>query len=340
MQRRRAAAAALLASALTAHNTAALTGAVRAPFKAHQDISTVDVEEPGRYWRQAGFVLMTPAIRPSVAAYSGARTQIYLYLPPNDRVAAKRLDDGRITLHYPPGTEADRISWVPVRSTNGFEYTIEDVRGTRWGADGREFFHVYRPRTGTVGSALTGFEWPRDNRDAVRATTRYLGRLVARTPAPGSRYPPAPQTVRRVEMLNHCARCHISNKATAKFQFERLPPWATDAHGLYTPLHVMQDSAPLSAIADFHDPNVGDPWVRALCPNGDGAKVLGRRGARYYQCRGAAAPVGYRDVAGGMRANDRYSVAVCRARRYLYERMSPHAQTLFAANMQACFAKT
>jgi hypothetical protein len=214
-------------------------------------------------------------------------------------------------------------------------YTIEDVRGTRWDAKGQEFFHVYRPADGAPGSTLHGVEWARGNSAIQRRATNALVSLVEHNPTPGSRSPPHRSTVRRLRMQNDCTRCHVANKPTGRFQFERLPPWSTDESGLYTPLHVLTNSAALSADQAFHDPNASDALVTANCPDGE-ARLHGSRHTQYYQCKDGAAPLGYRATGEGVNEAETYSIAICKSRRYLKTHIDAAGQRHFANAFAEC----
>ena len=105
---------------------AASTSCAQAPAP-----TRIEIADPRAYWRDQGFVELTPAIRVSVAP--GARTAIYLKIPEGARIGTRLLPaQGRATLILPPGSASDRVSLAA--SADG-EWTVDDVRGTRWGGN-------------------------------------------------------------------------------------------------------------------------------------------------------------------------------------------------------------
>lgn len=296
----------------------------------------IDIADPARHWRDSGFVELTPAIRVSVPA--GARTAIYLAIPDGATVRARMLpEQGRATLVLPPGSVSDRVGFT---ADEDGRWTVEDVRGTRWGADGREYFHVYRPLTAAADAALAGYEWPRDDPHRAVEATALLTQMVRDLPQPFSGALPSWGSVARFRALNQCERCHVADKAEARADGAPLPPWATDASGLYVPLAVLGDRAPLSTTPFFDDPNAGDPFVAARCAVGAAGEQpaqehLGRR-SRWFSCPDGGVPVGIFDVAAALKAGDAHARLLCASRRYLFERMDADARRLFAASFAAC----
>lgn len=294
------------------------------------ELYEVRVTDPQRYWADHGFELLAPSIRVSVAAHSGARTRIYLKIGAAGEVEL-RSDDGG-ALQYPPGSEADRVSLVRYRGSNSRGYTIDDVRGTRWDEQGREWFHVYRASGPEPHAALVGYEWLRDDRRAAREATERLARLVETTLLPNG-YRSNRWDVRRFVRLNRCQSCHIANKPTATSLYDRGPPWATDAHGLFTPLAVLRSRAPLSAESAFHDPNANDPYVHAWCGS-ERATRLGSPGGYYFSCSDGSYPLGTRQL----HAEDPYTPHVCASRRFLYARLDARAKAHYRDALDACDA--
>jgi len=129
---------------------------------AGSEVVRVRVADPRRYWQKSGFREMTPPIRLSTQAHTSARTLIYLKIGDGD-VLTYSGPAGSRTIQYPPGSESDRVSMVMYRKNGMLGYTIDDVRGTRWDHNGREYFHVYRASGPEPHAPLIGYEWPRDN---------------------------------------------------------------------------------------------------------------------------------------------------------------------------------
>ncbi|MCC7047574.1 MAG: hypothetical protein IT562_12755 [Alphaproteobacteria bacterium] len=291
----------------------------------------VDIADPQRYWRDNGFVEMTPAIRVSTAP--GWRTLVYLRIPEGARIAVRLLPgQERPTLTLPPGSESDRVSLAD--GGDGL-WSVDDVRGTRWGADGREYFRVFRPVDAAPGAALTGWEWPRDDPHRALAATALLTQLVRDTPAPFTGVTPSFGAVMRFRSLNQCQQCHVADKPIAQSDRAALPPWPTDSSGLYVPLAVLADRAPLSTTPMFNDPNAGAPFVAARCGNLPAAEHIGRR-SRWFSCPDDAVPIGILDVPAARAAADPHAARLCASRRYLFDRMDADGRRAFAAAFAAC----
>ena len=106
-----------------------------------------------------------------------------------------------------------------------------DVPDTRWDANGREYFHVYRTSGPQPNAPLEGYEWPRDHPTATLAVNTLLSATVSDTLLPNG-YSSSSSDVRRFARLNRCQSCHWSDKAVAQTLSDRSPPWATDTSGL------------------------------------------------------------------------------------------------------------
>jgi len=320
----------LLLGALATTTHAALIE--RTPISG-SEVVHVRIEQPQRYWRETGFKLMSPVVRVSVAAHTGARTLIYLRLGTGANIVTTTNTDAMPSIKYPGGSESDRVSMVRYQR-GGDSYTIDDVRGTRWDANGREYFHVYRASGPQPHAPLEGYEWPRDNPLSARAASDLLSKVVQNNLLPNG-YRSSRSDVRRFTRLNRCESCHWADKAPASTMSDRGPPWATDGSGLYTPLGVLLDQAPLSAESSFHDPNTNDPYLVPRCGTAE-AELQGSPGGYYFSCNGSDYPIGVRDVSAGIRANDPYSHAICDARRYLYSHLDTLGQRYFKQAMDAC----
>lgn len=302
-----------------------------APAVRSEAPARIDIVDPRAYWRDQGFVELTPAIRVSVAP--GARTAIFLKLPEGGRIATRAVPaQDRATFLFPPGSVADRVSLAA--GPDG-EWTVDDVRGTRWDALGREYFHVYRPSGPEMHAPLVGYEWPRDDPHLAIGATALLTDLVRATPAPFTQLLPSWGEVARFRMLNRCDSCHVADKAMADSDNAALPSWATDASGLYVPLAVLADRAPLSTSRFFHDPNSGAAFVTATCGDQPAREHLGRR-SRWFSCPDDAVPMGILDVPAGLVAGDPHVLRVCASRRYLFDRLDPPGRQAFAAAFAAC----
>ena len=305
---------------------------------AGSEVVRVRITDPRRYWNASGFREMTPSIRLSTQAHTSARTLIYLKIGDGGDLLTHSGPAGSRTIQYPPGSESDRVSMVMYRKNGLLGYTVDDVRGTRWDHNGREYFHVYRASGPEPHAPLIGYEWPRDNARAASEATERLTQILRTTALPNG-YLSGDYYIYRFRQLNRCQGCHWPNKPSARRVSDRRPPWATDASGLYTPLAVLHDYAPLSAESAFHDPNSADPYIKAHCGSPTGptnAERLGSPGGYYYRCPDMTYPIGVRDLRRAVRNGDRYSESVCDARRYLFGRLDLNGRRHFAAAMRSC----
>ncbi len=299
---------------------------------ASAEVRRIEITDPGRYWQDNGFVELTPAIRVSVPL--GARTLIYLRIPEGASVTTRLLaDPQRPTIQLPPGSAAARVSLTPDEAGT---WTIEDVRGTRWDARNREYFHVYRPARPEAGAPLVGFEWPRGEDTLQDRATELLTDLIRDLKLPFRGSAPAPHEVAGFRALNDCAPCHMPDKRQAGSPFDRLPPWPTDANGIYVPLAALSDRAVLSTTPTFHDPNAADPFVQARCADGAPATEYVRWGRHFFRCGDGSLPMGVHDMQAARAAGDAHAGRVCASRRYLFERMDETGRRAFAAAFRAC----
>ena len=291
----------------------------------------VEIADPAHHWHDDGFVELTPSIRVSVPL--GARTLVYLKLPDGARLTTRYLaDQRRHTILLPPGSASDRVGLM---ADEAGTWTVEDVRGTRWDAEGREYFHVYRPATAAAGARLVGYEWRRGDAALQQRATEMLTEMVSDLPTPFSGSPPSGRGIAQFRALNECQSCHVPDKGQATSPYERLPPWTTDASGIYVPLAVLADRAVLSTTPAFHDPNASDPFVQARCAGGPAMEYV-RWGRHFFRCADGGLPIGLHDVAAARAAGDAHAERVCASRRYLYERMDDAGRQAFTAAFRAC----
>jgi len=294
-------------------------------------VIALTINNPTSYWSEHGFVRLEPAVRMSVIP--GAETAIFVHIPEGRRVITRFLhDQARYTIALPPGSSADRVSYS--KRPDGSQ-VIDDVRGTRWDDYGTEFLHVYRPTSDVPNSPLAGFEWPRHDSRLQKMATEQITAFMQLT---GQRYPSlraSRSDLARFRRLNNCGFCHFSNKPSAQTTDDELPPWPTDALGLYVPLAVLGDSAPLSATPFFDDPNAGDPFVSAGCGLG-AATVLRSGSSRWFTCSDGSVPMGHYDLKDALLADDDHGQLACAARRYLFNRLDDLGQVVFAPAMMAC----
>lgn len=295
------------------------------------EVRRVEIADPARFWRDQGFVELTPAIRVSVAF--GARTVIYVKIPEGARLTTRYLpEQQRYTIRMPPGSASDRVALM----AEGETWTVEDVRGTSWDSSGREYFHVYRPATAEAGAKLVGYQWPRGDLPLQDRATELLTELVRDLPMPFAGTPPSWRGVAQFRSLNACGECHVPDKQQAISLRDPLPPWMTDASGIYVPLAVLGDRAVLSTTPAFHDPNAADRFVQAGCSDGSPATEFVRWGRHFFRCGDGSLPIGRYDLAGALEAGDAHAERVCASRRYLYDRLDAAGRQAFAESFKGC----
>ena len=237
---------------------------------------------------------------------------------------------------FPPGTIADRVAYAMLEDVNGDPVIrVLDVRGTRIGADGIQYFRVLRPGGPEMDSPMIGYEWPRDDEQARdEATYRLIDELEdVQQPIINSK--PSPQSLARLALLNHCEICHMENKGLSAPE-SHLPAWPTDGSGFYVPLAVLMDHAPLSTQPGLHDPNAEDPYVETSCGSVPAA-VDGGPNNRFFTCPDEQRlPMGRRDIRRGMQELDAYTMLVCGSRAFLLDRMDGVARDAFSPLMEEC----
>lgn len=293
----------------------------------HPAVALLRIEQPDTHWHDEGFVEMVPPVR--LPSDRGGSDRIEVWLKVGDgKIGARRLDDGRMTLSFPPGTIADRVESMGA--------AVIDVRGTTLLEDG-ELFHVYVAEDLAPGPLL-GWQWRRGDSDAEASSTAALLHQLDRTKRRlrGQSPPSAEQhatSLLSYQKNNACSGCHIHDKPpTAAGAAVHRP---TDSAGFFVPLSVLADAIPLERHRPW-DTNVGDPFLDVACAGGSAPRLVARGAARHFVCATAEIPLGRLDVARGIASNDRRTVAMCRSRRYLYEHMDDAARALFAEAFSVC----
>lgn len=285
------------------------------------------IDQPAAHWLDSGFVEMVPPVR--LPSDRDGRDRIRVWLKVGDGlIGARRLDDGRVTMSFPPGTVADRVESVGT--------AVVDVRGTTLLADG-ELFHVYVAED-EAPSALVGWEWRRGDFDAEASSTRaLLARLdKTRRKLRGEAAPSERQhetSLKNYEKNNNCGGCHAHEKPPAFTGDTVHRP--TDSAGFFVPLSVLADAVPLERHRPW-DINVGDPFLTFECPSGGAPRLRERGVARQYACASSEIPLGRLDVERALAADDERTVAMCKSRRYLFDHMTAGARALFAPAFAAC----
>lgn len=295
-------------------------------------------------WAKQGFVEMTPPVRLPSDGAARDKIEVWVRVPDGARIKGRKLPDGRATIEFPPGTIADRVeSWGYAKSEtnpNAWKYSVTDVRGTRLDADGKEMFHVFVPTGPEPLARLVGWEWQRGDRLQERAATAFLISHLETMRTIQDRGRPQSAEERRAliesyRSNNNCAKCHQHDKPVQVTRARGIHR-ATDANGFYVPLSVLMDTVPLEKHR-VRDMNVGDPFLTITCPQGDGPVLAeGAAGARDHRCLEGGAPSATLDVRRALAANDPRTVAMCRSRAYLRDRMDDAGRALFAEAFAAC----
>lgn len=251
---------------------------------------------------------LTPPLRLNTDAKRTLTTRVYYRVPEGARIAWT--PDG---LRFPPGTVAERVdTWGA-----GPKAKILDIRGTRLGPDGSPEFHAFRPR---ADGTLYGVHW--DGAAHERLGPKAARHLAAVTGADAA----------KLMGKNDCAGCHEPGQPEAP---NKVVYRATDASGFYVAQYVLQNEAPLEAYHDV-DPNEGASHVQVTCPDGSAATWQDGH-ARCTDGDGRRViPRGRYDLKGALAAGDARAQAVCRSRRYLYDRLDEAGRRRFADAMATC----
>jgi hypothetical protein len=285
------------------------------------------IDEPQTYWARNGFIpLTTPIHLPSNAAGTD-QAVVWLKIPEGSKFRTRRLPGGGLTVAVPEGTVADRVETI--------DGSVADVRGTRFGAGGRQLFHILRPATDEASSRLVGYEWPRGDDAGKRAVTELMLMRARIRERNGAR------AADRFASLMDCAGCHAANKPESLVPAKSgVPNRATDDSGLYQILAVFADEAPLERYRS-RDLNVDDPFVHIHCgDHGSPDVARGHDGSVSVSCPDGTVPIGRFDMAAALRAGDPRAREICRTRRALGERLDDAGQHEFTAALEACAAST
>lgn len=328
----RALAFAALAGACAAGNLPRHGDVAEASAEARADVHRVSLARADRRaWIDRGFVEMVPPVRLPTARGGDSRIEVWMRLPRGGRIRGRWIErQGRPTIALPEGTAIDRVEWIASRDENGkLRWTIIDVRGVVIGRGGAQRFYVLRPVSGELAAPLRGWSWQRGDREAQASATRALAAFAARTSIPVREPPLSGRALERVVALNECMRCHIANAPEARFDDGSLATArATDDHGFFVPLSVLDRAVPLSD-ARPRDPNADDPFVEIRCD-------LRAARARRLECDGGRVPRGIRRVEAGLAARDEYTERVCASRAHLWAHMDGDARRMFTGVLREC----
>lgn len=279
------------------------------------------------HWRD--FVAMEPPIRLPRTRGLRDRTQVFVRLTGDERIDVR---DGALV--FPPGTEADRVEY---RRKDG-RFTVADVRGTRFDAEG-EHFHAFRPERAEVGSPLFGVEWRRGDERARRLGIELFERAMHRGAGfshgeVGHDERTRDGSVRRFTRLLDCASCHGHERAEASPEAATpLPRRGTDGSGMHVFRYVLANEAPMETYRPI-DPNADDPFVSYVCA--DESTPTGARGTTSIRCANGDVPTLRYALADALAAGDSHAHAVCDSRRALAGWMTERARRTYASRLEEC----
>lgn len=300
--------------------------------------TAITIQTPDSWWKQQGFVRLTPPIRLPGPTSGRLQTSVWLRIPDGGTIQTRWLaSQGRYTIELPPGTIADRVdTWTPGEGDRVAR--TADVRGGRLEADGAQTFRLLRPESHEAGAALFGYEWPRGQRAVTQAVHERIaeemvqGRGFAWKTTKASRE----RGISGFHKRSGCAGCHPSDRARRlQVSDPGIVSRPTDTAGYYVPLSVLSDQAPVET---YHprDNNAEDPCVSVTCGDVVATLESSETGARRFRCKDASVPIARLDVPCGLRSEDAHTAAVCASRRYLYEHMDDVGKGAFADAFVAC----
>ncbi len=302
-------------------------------------LPALTIENPDRWWTDQGFVRLTPPIHLPTGGAERTRTEVWIKIPPKGVIRTRLLEaKGRHTLEFPAGTISDRVeSWRPRgRDT---QFRVADVRGVRLEPQGRQVFRVFRPSRPTADASLFGYEWPRDSVEKKQRVLAAMTAQMARGRGHAWRVAPdrRKSVIKGYRRRSGCARCHAYDRdEITRGKSDIAVNRGTDASGLFVPLYILRDDAPL----EFYRPrdmNAADDCVSVACGDGEpGLLVEKPDGARRYRCEDGSVPRGRLDWVCARAAGDGHAEAVCASRKYLYDHLDALGRKAFSKAFDTC----
>ncbi|MCB9756422.1 MAG: hypothetical protein H6713_41410 [Myxococcales bacterium] len=300
-------------------------------------VSQLTIRAPIGYWQRERFTRLLPPVRLPSASAEIEQIEIWIRVPDGAQIGVEAPPGGGDPmLRVPPGTVVDRVEYAG----EGSARFVADVRGTRFGDDGRERFRVLRPeRPGPTGR-LRGFEWDRGDAAQQREVTEALLAYVAGTPPfVTMSEEKRGAALTRLRQINDCAGCHQPMRAAnTRLGEHGRANRRTDASGMFTPQTVLEDAAPVE-IYRPRDPNVGDPFIAIRCGDAPASRAPPRAPGGppgHARCPGAKVPVATYDMERALAAGAPRARAVCDAREYLYSYLDEAARVVFEPALRVC----
>lgn len=313
----------------------AIAAGVRRWNEAHGPAHREDVVDPRSFWSREGFFELVPPLRAPTSADGRARIVVMARLPPGATLGVVPGPDGHPALRFPGGARVDRIEYfadADLDDPPGPTWRVGDVRSTTFDATGEDF-RVLRPTADDPVAALRGVGWRRGDPVAQQKATEALGELVESGDVVG----PADRAARRdaaagLRSINGCAGCHTPHRPPGALS--DLVHRGTDASGLYQPMSVLSERAPVEAYRP-RNTNLADPFVRFECAGG-GLAARDANAPGGVRCAGGDVPSGVLDLAAALAAGDRHAKRVCASRSTLWAHMDAPARAAFGPALAIC----
>lgn len=290
-------------------------------------IRELRIPEPQGYFVREGYVRMVP---PLLLPRRTPRNEVevWLHLPDGARITTN-VRDGRSLLKLPAGSSAARVESIARRrDKSDWEWSIADVRGTRFQA-GKELFFVLRPEAQRPQSPLVGWEWERSSAAQNAAATDLVAELAASIVAKGRQ----DQERRGARRANACASCHQYARPENELPSQHgIANRATDDSGCFQVQNVLISQLPLETYFPI-EVNRASPFIKFGCPAG-GELQLPEAGRP--TCSNGAVPWGRFDVASAIAAADEQAEGLCAARRYLFEHLDAIGRQAFREGFAEC----
>ncbi len=285
------------------------------------------VPEPQGYFVREGYIRMVPPMRlPRRTPRNDV--EVWLKLPEGGKITTN-FRGGRPLLKLPSGSSAARVESVARgRDRSAWQWSIADVRGTRFEAE-QEVFFVLRPEASRPQSPLIGWEWQRASAAHQTTATELVAELAASIVAKGQQ----DQEKRAARRANACASCHeyarLENQRPSQYGVSNR---ATDDSGCFQIQNVLISQVPLETYFPV-EMNRTSPFVKFGCQAGAELQLpeTGRP-----TCADGTVPWGRLDVPAALAVSDEQATGLCAARRYLFEHLDVPGRHAFREGFAEC----
>ncbi len=285
------------------------------------------IPDPQGYFVREGYVKMVP---PLLLPRRTPRNdvEVWLKLPPAGLITTIA-ENGHPLIQLPIGSSAARVESVASgRDSSSWEWSIADVRGTRFEAKG-EVFWVLRPEARRPQAPLVGWAWARASDQQQTTATALVSELAASIVEPAHRE----QERRAARRANACVSCHAhGRKENVRPGQYGLANRATDASGCFQVQNILVSQLPLETYFPL-EMNRGGAFVQFGC----GANGLAQdSGSAHPSCSDGSVPWGRFDVRAALAASNEQADGLCAARRYVFERLDPAGRLAFRDGFAEC----